>query len=120
VSNLKDLTTIIIPHFDKYTLLNQKGADFLLFKQVIELIKKKAHLYFEGLQQIINIKASMNLGLSEVQKSNFINFTPVDRPLIITTKISDPHWIAGFFSGKVVFLLILLKAKQLKLHIKLN
>ena len=64
VNNLKDLTTVIIPHFENYPLVTQKQADFLLFKQIVELMNKGAHLTFEGLQQIINIKASLNLGIS--------------------------------------------------------
>jgi hypothetical protein len=63
VNRIKDLTTIIIPHFTKYPLLTQKGADFILFKQIVELMSNKSHLYLEGLYKIINIKASMNLGL---------------------------------------------------------
>ncbi len=61
VSDIKDLTTFIIPHFEKYPLLTQKSADFLLFKQIVDLMNKKAHLSMEGLLKIINIKASMNL-----------------------------------------------------------
>jgi hypothetical protein len=54
------LTTIIIPHFEKYPLLTKKSADFILFKQVVELMSKKGHLSMDGLNQILNIKASMN------------------------------------------------------------
>lgn len=38
VRGIKDLTNVIIPHFDKYPLLTQKHADFLLFKSIIELM----------------------------------------------------------------------------------
>ena len=31
VDSLKDLTTIVIPHFKKYPLISQKAADFILF-----------------------------------------------------------------------------------------
>jgi hypothetical protein len=60
VSSIKDLTTIIIPQFEIYPLLNQKAADFILFKQVVELMRKKEHLTLDGIHQIINIKASMS------------------------------------------------------------
>jgi len=60
VSSIKDLTTTIIPHFEKYPLLTQKAADFILFKQVVELMRNKEHLSINGLHKIINIKASMN------------------------------------------------------------
>jgi hypothetical protein len=54
-------------------------------------MRKKEHLSFEGLQQIINIKASMNLGLSDLLKSNFNNTVPVERPIITTNNIPDSN-----------------------------
>lgn len=41
----------------------------------------------------------MNLGLSNMLKSEFRNFIPIERPIINTENIPDPHWIAGFVSG---------------------
>lgn len=49
VNSIKDLTNIIIPHFINYPLLSQKGADFLLFKEIINLMNQKIHLTEEGL-----------------------------------------------------------------------
>ena len=63
-ASLKDLSSVVIPHFKKYPLLTQKGADFLNFEQIVELMNTGAHLTINGLQQIINIRASMNTGLS--------------------------------------------------------
>lgn len=71
------------------------GGDFSLFKKVIKLIvpigPSKAHLNIEGLHQIVNIKASINLGLSDKLKSEFKNFSPVERPIIVTKNIPEPH-----------------------------
>jgi len=50
VSSVKDLQ-VIIDHFDKYPLVTQKLADYLLFKRVFELIKRKEHLTHEGLRR---------------------------------------------------------------------
>jgi LAGLIDADG endonuclease len=91
VKSIKDITTIIIQHFFKYKLLTQKAADFILFTKVVELINTKVHLTSEGLHQIINIKASLNLGISENLKSDFTKITPVERPLVKTTNIPDPN-----------------------------
>jgi|ERR1700761_77539 len=99
VTNIKDLKNIIIPHFIKYPLLSQKAADFILFSQIVELQYNSAHLNLNGLQEIINIKSSMNLGLSDNIKSEFFLINPVERPLIKTTYIPDPNWISGFVSG---------------------
>ena len=60
----------------------------------------KAHLSIKGLHQIINIKATLNLGLSDFLKSEFNDFIPVERPTISTENIPDPLWIAGFVSGE--------------------
>jgi len=103
VSSVKDLTNTIIPHFLKYSLLTQKAADFLLFKTIVDLIFNKTHLTIEGLNKIINIKASMNTGLSQIVKSKFNNINPVNRPLIKTNNIPDPHWITGFVNGEGSF-----------------
>ena len=103
VSSVKDLVKIIIPHFLKYPLLTQKGADFILFKQIVELMDNKAHLTLEGFYEIIKIKAAMNLGLSESLKSEFKEFIPIERPLIQTDIITNPYWITGFVDGEGTF-----------------
>jgi hypothetical protein len=93
-ASLKDLRSIVIPHFKKYPLLTQKGADFLFFEQIVELMDKGAHLTIKGLQQVINIKASMNTGLSEIIESEFSNqINPVKRGIIQSNIIPDPQWI---------------------------
>lgn len=98
----KDLD-LIINHFDKYPLITQKRADYLLFKSAFELIKCKAHLTPDGLQEIVNIRASMNLGLSVGLKEAFPNTIPVARPLVVDLEIKDPQWVAGFASGEACF-----------------
>jgi len=75
VSKQSDLNNVIIPHFEQYPLLTQKGA---LFKRVVKLM----HLSIEGISQIINIKAS------DMLKTEF---SPVDRPLILTNHILNPN-----------------------------
>lgn len=42
----------------------------------------------------------MNLGLSELLKFEFNNFTPVERPIIFTKYIPNPNWISGFVTGE--------------------
>jgi LAGLIDADG endonuclease len=90
VASLKDLITIIIPHFEKYPILTQKAADFILFLRIVELMSTGAHLSSDGLQQIINIKASINLGSSDLIKSEF-KINSVERPIIQSTNIPDPN-----------------------------
>jgi len=91
VTSLQELINVIIPHFDKYPLITQKGADFILFKKVLDLMNRGDHLTIEGLQQIINIKASMNKGLSSELKMAFPNTIPVSRFLVVDQRIKDPN-----------------------------
>ena len=62
-------------------------------------MKLNAHLNKEGLLKIVNIKASMNLGLSDKLITDFPYFSPVERPIINTESILHPHWISGFVTG---------------------
>ena len=64
VTTTKDIVDVIIPHFDSYPLITQKYSDYILFKQIVLLMLNKEHKTYEGIQKIINIKASLNLGLS--------------------------------------------------------
>ena len=95
VSNISDLKNIVIPHFKKYPLLTQKAADLFLFIKIIDLMNEKAHLSIEGFHNILNIKSSLNQGLTETQKLEFSfikeQISPVDRPVINTTEILDPQ-----------------------------
>jgi hypothetical protein len=92
----------IIDHFEKYPLITQKCADYELFKQAVEKIKRKEHLTEEGLKKIVAIKASMNNGLSSELKLAFPSIIPVPRPVVEGQKITAlrPHWVAGFTTGE--------------------
>lgn len=88
----------------------QKRADFELFKQVEDLMNRKEHLTKEGLQQIVNIRASMNNGLPDDLKAAFPNTIPVPRPIVELKGIPDPNWVAGFASGEGSFFVGIKKA----------
>jgi hypothetical protein len=98
VTSLTDLNNVIIPHFDKYPLITQKKADFILFKNVIDLMNRKEHFTIEGLKNILAIKASINRGLPETLKLALPEIIAVQRPIIQDQKINDPNWLAGFTS----------------------
>lgn len=73
----------------------------MLFKQALKLVNNKAHLTVEGLNELINIKASMNLGLSDMLKSEFSGYTPIERPVINYNNVNlDSHWISGFVNAE--------------------
>lgn len=94
--------------------MTQKAADFILFKQIIELMQNKAHLTIEGLQRIIDIKASINLGISNELKSYFVKTVPIQRPTIKTKKIKIFNEYLVFLVVMVIFLLIFLNLIQIK------
>jgi hypothetical protein len=91
VQSYRDIINVIIPHFDKYPLITQKKADYLLFKQGIELLNLKAKSSIEGIRKILSLKASMNSGLSETLKIQFPTILPEPRPLVCFQGIPDPN-----------------------------
>ena len=74
----------------------------------------------EGLLQIINLRASINLGLSNLHKSKNPHYNSVARPVNNTTKIPDPNWIAGFVTAEGCFFLSILNRIELKLVMLFN
>ena len=113
VSSIKELQ-IIISHFDKYYLITQKFADFILFKQAFNLISCKEHLTKDGLDKLVAIKSSVNRGLPVELKQDFSHVEPVSRPLIDKNKknIPDPSWLAGFTSGEGCFYVNIYKSSS--------
>ena len=116
---------MIVDHFNNFptffffwfNLLNQKRgqktitdkwSDFQLFKAAFELVKCKRHLTLEGLIDIVSIKATMNLGLSEELEIAFpsshglvpqqgkspqgTRLAIIARPLNPNKKIINPNW----------------------------
>lgn len=96
-----DIFDAILPHFLAYPLLTKKKADFLLFKLAIELIKNKEHRTLEGMEKLVNIKASLNKGVlnDNVLSSYFKNIVPYLKTEIALPEIINPYWFAGFASG---------------------
>lgn len=103
VKSIEGINSIIIPHFDKYTLLTKKQADFVLFKKIVELIIHKHHLKEEGLRKILELKASLNKGLSPELEKAFPNIKPVHRPLVQLPVNLDTNWLIGFIDGEGSF-----------------
>ena len=111
VSDITSLNNIIIPHFEKYTLITNKYKDFLIFKQIVSLMLENKHTYLEGLKEILEYRASLNWGLSESLKEYFPSIVPVkrveikDNILNILSSVSYGYWIAGFSAGESNFFL---------------
>ena len=110
ISSRKLITALVLPHFDKFPLITNKRADYILFKRIIEMMDKREHLTAEGLQNIVNIRASLNKGISPLLREAFPNFVPVPRPLVEDKNIPDPQWVAGFTSGEGCFYIVVSKS----------
>nr|YP_010365205.1 hypothetical protein M1I11_mgp050 [Exserohilum turcicum]UOU81431.1 hypothetical protein [Exserohilum turcicum] len=113
VNNLNQMIDIIIPHFQQYPLNTNKKADFELFSRAVELMSSKEHLTQVGLEKLVAIKASMNLGLSDSLKVAFPLCKPVSRPIYALQPLC-PQWVAGFTSGEGYFGVKLLSSNTIK------
>jgi LAGLIDADG endonuclease len=69
----------IINHFNNFPFKTKKYLDFLLFKKAYNIINNKEHLTY--LQKLVNIRASLNKGLSEKLAIAFSNTIPEAEPV---------------------------------------
>jgi len=92
VDSLKQISSVIILHFDKYLPVTQKLGDYLLFKDIVSMMNNKEHLTLQGLNKILSLKASLNLGLSDELKAAFPKIKPILRPLVLNQEIPHPDW----------------------------
>jgi hypothetical protein len=110
VSGLDDLN-IIINHFNNYPLLTKKYSDYILFKEVINLMKEGRHLTLEGLNRIVSIKATLNdRKLSNALSLAFPDIEPNLRPESSLRNIQDLNWLAGFTDAEGCFFISLKKS----------
>jgi hypothetical protein len=115
IASLKDLA-VIIDHLTRYPLITQKRADFELFKRVVGIKLSGRHTTLDGLQEIVNIRASLNRGLTERLLLAFPQTIPVIRPMVgkADPKTLHPSWVAGFVSGEGNFLIGISKSPASK------
>ena len=111
VSSLSSLQ-VIIEHFDKYSLITQKQADYLLFKEAVNLIINKEHLSLTGLLKLVGIKATLNLGLSGKFKESFPTVEPINKPKVEFTNIKNFNWIRGFVEAEGSFQVLIQEIKN--------
>lgn len=104
---------LIVKHFDCYPLLTKKQIDFILFKDVVNIIFNKEHLTEQGIFKLVSITASLNLGLSERLKQQFPDIKPIPRPLVELNHSSvQEQWLAGFTTGEGCFYVKIIKAAR--------
>ena len=74
----------------------------------------KEHSTLEGIQKIVNIRASLNTGLTENLKEGFPDTLPSQR--LESSNIPHcnnikPEWMAGFCTGESNFFITVQKSK---------
>ncbi len=60
VKDRKDLLEKVIPFFEKYPLHSTKYKDFIVFKEVLQIIKEGRHLNSTGFSEIIELVFSLD------------------------------------------------------------
>jgi len=103
IQSIKILKQVIIPHFNKYSLLTQKKEDFRLFSLVVDMLYNHQHKTEKGLNEILSHKASINKGLSKLLLNMFPDIKPIERNQVLPPKDFNPLWVAGFVCGEGCF-----------------
>jgi hypothetical protein len=85
-----------------------------LFKQVVDIIRQVEYLTPKELQQIVNVRASINKGLSDELNTVFPDTVPVSRPVISNQEIKDPYWLSGFTDAEGTFFIESTRSKLYK------
>ena len=60
VRSISELKEKVIPHFEKYPLKTSKKQDFIIFKQIVELVLQNKHRNRDYLKEIIEKSYLMN------------------------------------------------------------
>ena len=55
VRSVGDLTTKVIPHFEKYSLLSGKRKDFEMFAAIVRRMHSGEHLKPEGFEKVVQL-----------------------------------------------------------------
>lgn len=109
ITSIKDISTLI-SHCNNFPLTSQKRIDYELFKKAYNLIIDKLHLTNDGFKEILSIRASMNLGLTDKLALANPKILAIEKPIIKDLKVQDPNWISGFTTGDGCFHVTLAKS----------
>jgi len=107
VQSNKDITTKIIPHFTNYPLQTSKELNFESLKRAALIVSKGDHLSSEGLNEIVNLKNSMNKNRSFDEQYNHL--------LLNKDKVKlNPYWVLGFVDAEGTFGSLITKSSIVK------
>lgn len=99
VTKLSDLNEVIIPHFNKYSLLSRKKITFILWKNCVELMSLGLHKLEKGLHEVLSLYASIGRGASKKVMKDFPFLIPAEKPICTKPMLElSEYWLSGYFS----------------------
>jgi len=101
VGSVKDLISVIIPHFNKYPLLSTKVCTFNLWSKAINMMYSGDHKTQPGFLEILSIYAAINRGISTAVSTHFPVLKAALLPsysLSISPDELSGWWISGYFT----------------------
>lgn len=97
VQRLQDIREVIVPHFDKYSLVTSKHLDFQDWKSVSEIISNKNQYDNEYIKKnILDLKSNINSQRSEFSRWKYLSSIFKDKNL-------EAKWLQGFIDGEGTF-----------------
>lgn len=109
IMGFKNAIQYVIPHFDKYSQITQKQADYILWKNIIMFQNSKQHFTNDGFVQCLSFKASLNKGQNDTLKTLYPAIIPISRPIVQLPDTINTYWLSGFTAGVGSFMIIIRK-----------
>ena len=115
IMGYKNAIDYVLPHFDAYPQITQKHADFILWKEIVQLQNNRENQTDGGFWKVLEQKASLNNGLSEKLSELYPDIIPAARAEVFIPNQLNPFWISGFTAGDGSFMLQIKKSSNLKI-----
>ena len=75
INDFKSLKGIVIPFFERYPFLSElKKENFSIFKKIVKIIGEDGHFTKDGLEQVINLRETINEGKGRTRKYSIIDY----------------------------------------------
>jgi hypothetical protein len=94
VTNINDILTKIIPHFEKFPLVTSKYLNFLDFKFAAFIMAEKKHYKIDGIEELRKLKLYMNNNRPFEDKFNYCWSKAINL---------HPNWVQGFIDAEGSF-----------------
>ena len=111
---------VIINHFNNYPLVTAKKIDFALFSKCFDIISSNEHITNKGLLKLVELKSSLNKGLSKTLQEKFPEVLINKRIEYKFEGIPGPTWISGFVSGDGSFNVITTQKGRVQLKFSVH